>query len=400
MKSPHPADGKLAFLQLRWIDRQRLVGYSAILLIASLPSFLHFYGQATGDGGSDFLAFWSAGKLVLAGAADTAYDIASTFAVQATVGRHDVFAFVNPPPFLFIVAPLGLLAYNHAWIAWICATYGFWLYKTRNADPALSWPIAAFPGALVSAWHAQTGLLTGGLQAAIATSLERRPFVAGLWTGTLIIKPHLALLMPVAFVASRNWRAFAGAACSSTALLLLAWMIFGTGTMLAYPESWQVSRVLMTSSGPEFFLRQTTVYAAFRAAGSEILAVWAQGVTSVILICLTWKVWSSKVSVDAKLAFLFAASALVTPYLFNYDLAFLILPWLWLARQPRTRLFGAWKRTLLALLYLAPLACRALTFPLGVNLTLVYCLLLIGLIWRCICFETTLPVTQPDPQHR
>ncbi|WP_176167945.1 glycosyltransferase family 87 protein [Novosphingobium mathurense] len=392
--------GKLSFVQLGWIDRQRLVAYSAILLIASLPSFLHFYMQANGESGSDFLAFWSAGRLVLTGAAETVYDLKSTFAIQATVGRNDVFAFVNPPPFLFIVAPLGFLAYNQAWVAWICATYGFWLYQTRKADRELTWPIAAFPGALVSAWHAQTGLLTSGLQAAFATNLERRPFVAGLWTGALIIKPHLAVLMPVAFLASRNWRAIAGAACSSTILLLLAWVVFGSGTMLAYPKSWEVSRALMANSGPEFFLRQTTVYAALRATGSEYLAIWAQGMTSVVLVCLTWRVWSIEVPTDAKLAFLFAASALVTPYLFNYDLAFLILPWLWLARQSRERLFGAWKRPLLVVLYLAPLACRALTFPLGINLTFAYCILLTALIWRCIIIEKNSAKTQPDAHHR
>lgn len=371
-----------AFLQLRWIDRERLVGYSIILFLASLPIFFKVYGEATGEPGSDFLAFWSAGKLVVAGAASRVYDTAATLAVQTTVGRSDVFAFVNPPPMLFLVAPLGLLDYPLAWVAWICATYAFWLYRTRKLDRELAWPIAAFPGALLAAWHAQTGLLTSGFQSAIASNLERRPFIAGLWAGGLIVKPHLAVLLPVAFLACRSWRAIAGTACSALGLLALAWLVFGTDTMLAYPQSWEVSRILLAREDTEFFLRQTTIYAAFRAAGFSLVATAAQAITSAVLVVMTWRIWSRPIATDAKLAFLFAATALATPYLFSYDLPFLIIPLLWLARQPAERFPFACKRPALVLLYLAPLACRALALPLQVNLTFLYGIALVALVGR------------------
>jgi hypothetical protein len=358
-----------SFLELRWLGRERVVAYSCILLLVSVVSCVPSYLHATGAVGSDFLAFWSAGRLVVGGAASSVYDIRATYAVQAALGRHDVFAFVNPPPFLLVVWPLGYLPYNLAWIVWVAATYAFWLALSRRCCRGLGWPVAAFPGALVAAWHAQTGLLTGGLQAGAGGWLARRPWLAGCCIGALIVKPHLALLFPVALAAGRLWRAFAGAALSTVGLLLLAWLIFGAQTMLAYPRSFAVSRYLMATGDTDFFLRQVTVYAAVRVAASPWAAIAAQALASAAVAALTWRVWSRPGPIEGKVALLMAATPLATPYLFSYDLPFLILPVCWLLREARLRPGGRWERPMLLFFYLSPLATRALALPLGANLT-------------------------------
>src|SRR3546814_1775922 len=112
------------------------------------------------------------------------------------------------------VCSSDLLPYHLAWIVWVAATYAFWFWTSRAFARNLAWPIAAFPGALLGASHAQTGLLTSGLQAGAAKLLRDRPVAAGLCIGALIVKPHLALLFPVALAAGRHWSAFAGAAAS------------------------------------------------------------------------------------------------------------------------------------------------------------------------------------------
>jgi hypothetical protein len=369
-------------LQLRWIGKVRIIAYSRILLFASLFSFYVPWRQAMGRTGSDFLAFWSAGRLVVTGAAARVYDLAATGAVQAGVGRENVFAFVNPPPFLLVVAPLGLLTYPAAWIAWIVVTYGLWLAVSRLLDRRLFWPIAAFPGALVAGWHAQTGLAMSALQGGAAVLLRRRPFAAGLCVGALICKPHLALLFPVAFIAGRQWRAFAGAAVGALGLVALSWLVFGTQTLLAYRQSWAVSRYLMDTGSAEFFLRQVTVYAAVRVAFTPLAATLAQGLVTLAVAGLVWRAWSGKAPLEAKLALLMAATPLATPYLFSYDLPFLIVPVIWLIGQARDRPQGGWERANLMFFYLSPLVARALALPLGANITPWVQMWMMWEVWR------------------
>lgn len=376
------ASALIRFSRLRWIGRARVVGYSRILALVSLVSLWWTYREATGKVGSDFLAFWSAARLAVRGAASTVYDTRATYAVQATLGREDVFAFVNPPPLLLAIWPFGFLPYHIAWICWVAATYAFWFLTSRAFAPKLGWPVAAFPGALLGASHAQTGLLTSGLQAAAANLLRRRPFAAGLCVGALIVKPHLALLFPVALAAGRHWRAIAGAAVSVIALLLLAWLAFGTDTMLNYRQSWPVSRHLMETGNTDFFLRQVTVYAAVRVAISTGAATIAQAVTTLAVAALTWIVWSRKGPLEGKLAFLMAATPLATPYLFSYDLPFLILPVCWLIGEASRSPAGAWERPMLLFFYLSPLIARTAALPLGANVTPWVQMWMLWVIWR------------------
>lgn len=378
--------GLLRFLQLHWLGRLRVNAYARILALGSLVSLIWAYSQATGSGGSDFMAFWSAARLVATGPASKVYDMHSVFTVQKGLGQvgiehtahQELFAFVNPPPFLLVLAPLGHLSYQQALIAWSLATYLFWLGLTRRLAREFTWPIAAFPGALIAAWHAQTGFLVSGIQALVADTLERRPILAGLAIGGLIVKPHLAVLIPVALIAGRHWRSFFAAVASVAALLLLAWALFGTQTMLDYRKSWEVSHQLMTTGGPEFFLRQVTVYAALRVAWSPLAATIAQAMATLTMAWLTWRCWAAPGPMAGKVALLMAATPLATPYLFSYDLPFLAIPLCWLLREARARPGGAWERPALLLLYLSPLASRALALPWRINLMP---WLLCGMVW-------------------
>lgn len=373
-----------AFLQLRWLGQSRVKAYSVILALGGLASMYWLFRRAMGAQGSDFLAFWSAGRLAIAGRAAAAYDPLLLGAVQAEVGRSDVFAFVNPPPLLLGVWPLGLLDYPLAWIAWVAVTYAVWLAVTRRLYPELSWPIAAFPGALVAAWHAQTGFLTSAIQAGAAVLLRNRPFAAGLCVGALIVKPHLAVLFPVAFLAGRHWRAMAGATLSVAGLLLLAWLVFGTQTMLAYPRSWAVSDYLLRTGTDDFFLRQTTFYALGRVFGDNRLAIVLQALATFGAVAVTWLAWSREGSIEGRLALLFAATPLATPYLFNYDLPFLAIPVCWLAQTSRPGDLGGWSKPVLLALYFSPLITRAMALPAGINPMPFVSLAMVALVWRSL----------------
>ena len=379
-----PASSIIRFLQLRWMNRARAVAYARILAFCSVLSIYPIFRQAMGEVGTDFLAFWSAARLAVSGAAERVYDPHAVSAVQSALGRHDVFAFVSPPPLLLAIWPVGYLSLPIAWLVWVAVTYTVWLLVTRRLYKEFEWPIAAYPGALLAAWHAQTGFLTSALQAAGGGWLHARPFRAGLLIGALIIKPQLAVLFPVALLAARQWRAIAGALISLVTLFALSWIVFGTATMLAYPQAWSVSDHLLSTGDDAFFLRQETVYAMARVLLGGHAAAIAQALATAAVVAATWAAWSRPGPFDGKLALLFAATPLATPYLFSYDLPFLVMPVCWLARIWKPSDLAGWSRSVVVALYLAPLATRAIALPVGINPMPIVSAAAVLLIWRAL----------------
>lgn len=375
----------------KWLDGQRVRGYAVLLGIASLALLANSYIKAMTPTASDFLAFWGAGHVTVAGDPAAAYDLAVQEAVQtgpATgIEARGFFVFVNPPPFLFATAPFGTLPFPLAWIAWVVFGYALWAWAAIRAFPRL-WPIVlVFPGALVAAGHAQAGLLTGALLVGAVATLDRRPVLSGALIGALIVKPHLALLLPFWLAAGGRWKAFFAAGASVITLLLASWAVFGTETMLAYPTSWAASAQIMATGDDAFHLRMATIFGQLRLflPATPALAVnVAVALAMLVLVLRSWKAFGQAQGEPAMAtgALVLAATALASPYLFNYDLPFLVLPVLWLVQQGLARGFFPWEKLLLVALFLAPYATRAAALPLHLNLMPLAAALLVWLVWR------------------
>jgi hypothetical protein len=368
----------------RWLDGRRVRAYAALVGLASIGLLIVSWFKAQGPLGSDFLAFWGAARAVAEGVPQAAYDLAWQQRIQTGAGFEGWYAFVNPPPFLFVTAPFGPLPYPIAWIAWVAATYAVWAWTAARAWPRRLWPLVfVFPGALIAAGHAQNGFVTGALLVGGVVLLDRRPVLAGALLGALIIKPHLALLVPFWLAAGGRWRAFAAAAASAVSLLVLAWLAFGTPTMLAYTTSWQASAALMRFGDDAFFLRMATLYAQMRLYAGEAAATIAAGALAAAMVVLVMRGWR-RFGQDslATGALMLAATAIASPYLFNYDLPFLVLPIVWLVGEGLRDGFRPWERMLLVVLWFAPYTTRAAALPLGVNLMPLAGIVLVWLVWR------------------
>ena len=368
--------------EARWLDGRRVRGYALLIGLASLALLAVAWSQAQGPQGSDFLAFWGGGRAVLFGFPEFAYDLAWQERTQTSAGFDGWYAFVNPPPFLFLAAPFAALPYPAAWIAWVVLTYAAWAWVSVRALPRL-WPLVlVFPGALIAAGHAQNGFVTGALLVGGVALLDRRPLMAGALLGALIVKPHLALLVPFWLAAGGRWRAFAAAAASSAGLLLLSWLAFGTNTMIGYVNSWQASAAIMRAADADFLLRMATPYAQVRLFAGETAALVVSGVIALAMLALV-VLSGRRFGGDAMAggAFMLAATALASPYLFNYDLPFLVLPILWLVREGLRDGFRQWEKLLLVALWFAPYATRAAALPLGLNLMPLASALLVWLVW-------------------
>ena len=368
--------------EAEWLNPQRVRGYAVLLVLASLALLANSYLKAMQPAGTDFLAFWGAGHVTLAGDPAAAYDLAMQERVQTGTGSAGWFAFVNPPPFLFAVAPFGALPFPLAWLAWVIVTFALWVWASIRAFPRLWLLVLAYPGALIAAGHAQNGLLTGALLVLAAGELARRPALSGAAIGALVIKPHLAVLAPFWFAAGKQWRAFIAAGVFAVGLVGLSWLVFGGATLAGYATSWRASSALMVEDNPDFFLRMTTFYSQVRmfVGGDAALAVGGLSALAMIAIALaSWRHFAGDARATG--AAVLAATALATPYLFNYDLPFLIFPTLWLVEQGQAKGYRPYEKLVLVALFFAPYATRAAAFPLGVNLMPVAALVVLWLVW-------------------
>ena len=209
----------------------------------------------------------------------------------------------------------------------------------------------------------------------------RAEIIAGLLFGALVIKPHLALLIPLWLIAGRRWRALGAAAASALALCLLSLMVFGPETWAAWPKSFQVSAVLMEQNAAPFFLRMATPYALIRVLAGANVAIAAQIVITLAMVVLVWGETRRLGANAGTGALMLAATAIASPYLFSYDFPFLVQPLLWLVGMARTNGWRPWEKICVIALWLAPLATRAAALPLHANLMP---LAGIGLVWMIV----------------
>ena len=182
---------RAALRDAAWLDARRVRAYAIMLLVAYAAMLVPPFLDATRGPGSDFLAFWGAAKLAVAGTPQLAYDLAAETAMQATTGIRNMVAYVNPPPFLLAIAPLGLLPYAAAWVVWSLAGWAIWLLVARRILPQATLAIAAFPGAYLAASHAQNGFLTGALLIGGVLALKRSQMLSGALFGQSVLSNSL-----------------------------------------------------------------------------------------------------------------------------------------------------------------------------------------------------------------
>ena len=338
-------------------DRLKRVG-TAMAILVILVSIAEFFWNAANPTDRDFISFWGAAQLALAGDPAAAYDQARLHEVQSaavTFVNGGGMPFPYPPAFLLLVTPFGLLPFAVSLAIWSAATFAAYFVLVRRMFPQSGLLAAAFPPVFINAAIGQNAFVTAAIFIGGMLLLQRRPFAAGLLLGCLIIKPQLGLLLPIALLAAWQWRAIAGAALSSLGLLAIGAAVLG----LAATEAWLAQMPLYVNIGRDGLVgwhKMASVYAAVRQAGAGLeLAFAVHLVVAAASALLVWRVWRSDAEAPAKAGVLAAATLLASPYVFPYDAVLLVVAFFWLALRgaPALPLAMLWCLPLLTIAQIA-----------------------------------------------
>jgi len=316
----------------------------------------------------DFVSFWAAARMALQDQAAAVYDVAAHHSVEATASPIGGFLlpFPYPPPFLLFLAPFGLLPYPLAFAVWVAAT-GLLYVFAAGLPKRLT---LGFPVVVSSGLVGQTGFLTTGVFLAGTQCLRARPFLGGAILGLMVIKPQLALLLPVALLAGGHWRAIVGAALSSVALVALALLLFGPETYRGFFQMLpRYASYMGDSLWPWNELMSPFAFARWFGAGQTAAWLIHGGIAAVAGV-VVWRAW--RLDWEAKVPVLAAASLLIPPYLFTYDGLLLVVPFAWLATRNQAYAAIIWGLSLVPVVgVLSGLDTGPNTLPLAAILALV-----------------------------
>ena len=256
-------------------------------------------------------------------------------AVQASSGR--TLPFLNPPPLPWLVTPLAWLPFGMALAIWsavlLCAVAVIvWVAAPGRKLVRLAYLLSA-AGLYIFFVNLRLGQVTWLVLGAVALCCwlmrERRPLLAGLVLSALILKPQLAMLVPLTLLAGRHYRVVLGFLIGFLPLSFLSLAAVGvdgvheflraSGIAHAMVGAQQVSLVGVTGSLP----------VAIIGGGTAVLAATMIGV------------WSAGRGPELPIAAGIVGSLLISPYLNGIDLAALVLAgwlviqvgvprWLWL----------------------------------------------------------------------
>ncbi len=345
-----------------------LVGVQAVNLtvriLRSAAADAHWRPEPT-----DFDTFWAAARLTLQGHAAWAYQPLSMQAAEqlgAQPAAGQFFPYLNPPIFLLLCAPLGLLPYLPSMLAFIAATYAAFVACLRRLLPR-AWPsltVLALPVAMLNGTEGQNGAITAACYAGGALLLERAPVWAGASLGLLAYKPHLGLCVPVVLCAARRWAALASCAGTSLCLALLSWAALGSAPWRGFLAAAGMMHEVIR--GDDTWPRMLSTYAAFRILHAGPQAAYAaQAAAALAAACLAARAAAARPGAAAEASLMVAGTLACTPYLLDYDLVCTAVPMAWVAARASAGGWLAWEKCVLGLLYLFPLEARNFNLHLG-----------------------------------
>jgi alpha-1,2-mannosyltransferase len=286
---------------------------------------------------ADFLVFhaaavaWLQGKTALIYNIDAFTSLQNLLYVDRFGGDKTFRPFLYPPIWLLMLLPFGWFAVGKAFALFMAVTASLatalegwrdkWGWLAVLTSPAAVWTVIAGQNTFLS-----VALFYGGWRL-----LDRAPAAAGILLGLLAYKPQIWMLVPLALLAARQWKALAWMVATVALLSLASLGLFGLDFWRAFFAAAREasSHAFADEMFRRMFMHMTTLVAAGRLLGLPTgIANAIQLVGSLLAVAAVWLAFRRyghrDGSGDARTAVLAAATFLVSPYTLNYDLLLLM----------------------------------------------------------------------------
>lgn len=302
--------------------------------------------------GIDFMPMWAAGREAFSHP-DRVYS-----ALRLTRFEHPLLAgfpgprpFVYPPTTLLLFAPIAIAPFALANALWTLAGVVAIVAAVAPALPSHRWllilAMLASPAAVLVMITGQVTFLIAALTMTALVSLKTRPIAAGvLFALAGVLKPQAMVLLPVALVAARQWRAIWATAVCASVITLAATLLFGPDAWFAWADALaSFHRWAMVTPALQRGMITPTALGLTLHLDPGAAAVWQLGFVAGAL-AMAWIVFRRTDDVARRLAALLGGALFITPYAMHYDGA-LVAPAaaLMLATRPGP---GPWIAALIA----------------------------------------------------
>jgi hypothetical protein len=252
------------------------------------------------------------------------YDLAAQRSAIESLGPgFNPQPFISPPPLAWLVTPLVLLPFPAALVVWTALLLAALVW---------TWYVLAPPGRLVKPAHLALllgvfpvafGVMVGQpgawVAAAVATAwcLMRRDHAvwAGIALSLVVLKPQMALLVPICLLASGHWRTFGAWLMASIVVGLVALALLGPEGVTRYRD------VLAQTQTPAWDI--TRRYSISGPLGLGPLLSVTQALVVAISLLTAWR--HRRSGPEVPMAAGIAGSLLATPYLGFQDFLMLIV---------------------------------------------------------------------------
>ena len=289
--------------------------------------------------GGDFINLWAAGRLVLEGRFGAIYDYTAFMAyeVELTGAPIGTRFWAYPPHSLLLAWPFGLIGFYPALLAWSLLGLVVLALGCRRLglDAVETLIVLVSPASVLCLYYGQTGNLGTGLLLLALAGGAKRDIPAVVAATFLTMKPQMGFLLPVYWLAERRWLPLL--VTSLAVLVILAFTLVLPGL-----EAWAhylhdtlpgLSLLERHGTGPFMTMIPSTFMALRIVSGDGDLAIWLHAAISVpVLIYALWRLWSVGDPMR-RAGIVLAATALVTPYLHNYDLTIIAVAGLLMLRR-------------------------------------------------------------------
>ena len=229
--------------------------------------------------------------------------------------------FINPPPLAWLATPFLSMPFDAAIFVWsallVAAAWLAWRLVAPGPRLTQLAHLALFGGLFPTAFGLMVGQPVALVAAAVAVSWwlaeHKRPVLAGLVLSLIVLKPQLALLVPLGLLVAGRWRVFAAWFGASALIGVVVLVMLGGDGLHRYRDALSLASQWAPTRG-------------FAVAGPLGLGPQLYVVEVVVVAIAVFGAWQHRhADVGRLYALGIVASLLFTPYVGFQDFAMLVV---------------------------------------------------------------------------